>query len=157
MKNPSIQVNTVEYNKDKKFSLMITSPALELTNIQDGNIGFHLQVLHGGTHPNGVGSELTIFFLLSFSLQLVSFYSRWRTTVTDGRGRQIHLTRDFFSTLSSLCTHHIVAQGVARRVCIKHVHPDVITCLSVCCFFVLSSSSVSRASTFSLTSTCSLS
>ena len=34
------------------------------------------------------------------------------------------LTRDFFSTLSSLCTHHIVAQGVARRVCIKHVHPD---------------------------------
>ena len=29
-------------------------------------------------------------------------------------------------------------------------------CLSVCCFLVLSSSSVSRASTFSLTSTCSL-
>ena len=27
--------------------------------------------------------------------------------------RQIHLTRDSFSTLSSLCTHHIVAQGVA--------------------------------------------
>ena len=55
------------------------------------------------------------------------------------------LTQDFFSTLSSLCTHHIVAQGVARRVCIKHVHPHVITCLSVCCFLVLSSSSVSRA------------
>ena len=50
-----------------------------------------------------------------------------------------------------------MAQGVARRVCIKHVHPHVITCLSVCCFLVLSSSSVSRASTFSLTSTCSLS
>ena len=33
------------------------------------------------------------------------------------------LTRDFFSTLSPLCTHHIVAQGVARRVCIKHVDP----------------------------------
>ena len=46
--------------------------------------------------------------------------------------------RDFFSTLSSLCTHHIVTQGVARRVCIKHVHPHVITCLSVCCFLVLS-------------------
>ena len=30
--------------------------------------------------------------------------------------RQIHLTRDFFSTLSSVCTHHIVAQGVAARV-----------------------------------------
>ena len=39
----------------------------------------------------------------------------------------------FFShicTLSSLCTHHIVAQGVARRVCIEHVHSHVITCLS---------------------------
>ena len=67
------------------------------------------------------------------------------------------LTRDFFSTLSSLCTHHSVAQGVARRVCIKHVHPHVITCLSVCCFLVLSSCSVSRASTFTLTSTCYLS
>ena len=32
---------------------------------------------------------------------------------------RFHLARDFFSTLSSLCTHHIVAQGVARRVCIK--------------------------------------
>ena len=77
-------------------------------------------------------------------------------TVVVGYCRQMHLTRDSFSTLSSLCTHHIVAQGVARRVCRKHVHPHVITCLSVCCFLVLSSSSVSRASTFSLTSTCSL-
>ena len=53
-------------------------------------------------------------------------------------------------TLSSLCTHHIVAQGVARRVCMKHVHPHVISCLSVCCFLVLSSSTLSRASTFFL-------
>ena len=66
-------------------------------------------------------------------------YSRWRSTVTDGACRQNTLTQDIFSTLSSLCTHHIVAQGVARRVCIKHVHPHVITCLSVCCFLVLSS------------------
>ena len=70
MKSPSIQVNKDEYNKDKKFSPKITSPALELTNIQDGNIGFRLQVPRGGKHPNGVGSELT-FFLLSFLLQLV--------------------------------------------------------------------------------------
>ena len=33
--------------------------------------------------------------------------------------RQKHLTRDFFSTLSSLCTHHIVTQGVTRHVCMK--------------------------------------
>ena len=65
LKSPSIQVNKDEYNKDKKFSPKITSPALELTNIQDGNIGFHLQVLRGGTHPNGVGSELTIFYVCS--------------------------------------------------------------------------------------------
>ena len=35
------------------------------------------------------------------------------------------LTRDSFSTLSSLCTHHIVTQGAARRVCMK-------TCSSTC-------------------------
>ena len=46
---------------------------LELTNIQGGNIGLHLQVPRGGTHPNGVGSELTIFFCSLFLLQLVSF------------------------------------------------------------------------------------
>ena len=38
-----------------------------------------------------------------------------------------------FLSCLSLCTHHIVAQRVAQ-----------ITCFSVCCFFVLSSSSVSR-------------
>ena len=41
------------------------------------------------------------------------------------------LTRDIFSTLSSLCTHHIVAQGVSVRI---SLHPHAIhdvTCLSV--------------------------
>ena len=42
----------------------ITCPALELTNIQDGNIGLQLQVPRGCTNPNGVGSEL---------IQMVSF------------------------------------------------------------------------------------
>ena len=64
MKNPSIQVNKDEYNKDKKFSPKITSPALELTNTQDVNIGLHQQVPGGGKHLNGVGSELTFFILL---------------------------------------------------------------------------------------------
>ena len=66
MKSPSIQVSKDEYNKDKKFSPKKTSPALELTNIQDGIFGLHLQVHRGGTHPNGVGSELTFFFALFF-------------------------------------------------------------------------------------------
>ena len=58
----------------KKFPLKITCPALELINMQDGNIGLQLQVPRGGTHPNGVGSDLTYFFLLeSLLLQLVSF------------------------------------------------------------------------------------
>ena len=76
MSSASIQVNKDEYNKDRKFSPKITSPALELTNTQDGNIGFHLQVPRGSTHLNGVGSELTILFILLrslFLLQLVSF------------------------------------------------------------------------------------
>ena len=64
--------------------------------------------------------------------------------------RQIHLTRDFFSTLSSLCTHPIVAQGVARRVCIKTcsctchhmlerlLFPCFVFFLSLPCLYVLS-------------------
>ena len=101
-----------------------------------------------------VSSQFFIFAQTSFCcswfrLQLIAIHCNRRG------GGQNTFTRDFFSrTLSSLCTHHIVAQGVARRVCIKHVHPHVITCLSVFFFIVLSSSSVSRASTFSLTSTC---
>ena len=74
MKNFSIQVNKDEYNKDKKFFLKITSPAPELTSTQDGSIDLHLQVPRGGTHLNGVGSELVIFFLLRcLLLELVSF------------------------------------------------------------------------------------
>ena len=59
------------------------------------------------------------FFSCSlFFFQVGFFYSRWRSTVTDGRCREIHLTR-FFSTFSSLCIRHFVAQGAARRVCMK--------------------------------------
>ena len=76
MKSPSIQVNKDEFNKDKKFSPKITSPLPELTNPQDGNIDFHLQIPRGGTHLGGVGSELTIFDLFCsdlFLLQLVPY------------------------------------------------------------------------------------
>ena len=50
-----IRINKDEYNKEKKFSPKVTSQTLELTNIQDGNIGLQLQVPRGGT--NGIGSE----------------------------------------------------------------------------------------------------
>ena len=74
IEKPTIQVNKDAYDKDKKFSPKITCPALDLTDMQDDNIGFHLQVPRGGAHPDGVGSELTIFFLLeSFFLVTVGF------------------------------------------------------------------------------------
>ena len=69
-----IQVNKDAYDKDKKFSPKIISPAPELTNTQDGNTGLHLQVRRGGAHLNGVGSELTFFILLrSLSFVTVGF------------------------------------------------------------------------------------
>ena len=92
---------------------------------------------------------------LSFLSQLVSF-TVGRSTVTDvGCGQDsltsyflMHFTR-VYTTLWLKMSHDVSF--------LKYVHPHVIACLSVCCFLVLSSSSVSRASTFSLTSTCSLS
>ena len=85
-----------------------------------------------------------------FRLQLIAIHCNRRGVWTE------HPHTRLSRTLSSLCTHHIVAQGVARRVCIKHVHPRVITCLSVCCFLVLSSSCLSCLYVLSLTSSCSL-
>ena len=73
MKSLSIHVNLDEYNKAKKFSPKIISPAPELTNTEDGNIGLHLQVPRGGTHLNGVGSELTFFFRIFFCSDLSFF------------------------------------------------------------------------------------
>ena len=90
LKSLSIQVNKDEYNKDKKFSLKITSPAPELTNTQDGNIGLHLQVPRGGTHLNGVGSELTFFYFAQISfcyswcrLQLIAIHCNRRGVSTE--------------------------------------------------------------------------
>ena len=62
MKNRLHHESGDEFNKDKKFSPKITSPAPELTNTHDGSIGLHLQPPRGGPHLNGVGTELTIFF-----------------------------------------------------------------------------------------------
>ena len=86
-----------------------------------------------------------VSWLCVFSLVNVRFLVFLCTTTQITTCRQIHLTRDFFSTLSSLCTHHIVAQACLHK---RAFHPHVITCLSFCCFLVLSSSSVSRASSF---------
>ena len=47
-------------------------PALQLINIQDGNVGLQLQVPRGGTNPNGVESELTKLFFGRISLFFVT-------------------------------------------------------------------------------------
>ena len=125
------------------FQGLPTCPALEMINIQDGNFGLQLQVPCGGTHLNGVGSELAFFFLR------ISVDS---ANATDGWCEQNILTRSF-----SRHFHPYAHMTLWRMTCLrKNVHAHVITCVSVCCFFVLSSSSVSRASSFSLTFTCSL-
>ena len=74
-----------------------------------------------------------------------------------GKWRQIHL-RDFFSNTLTLCTHHIVAQGVfGAQTLHLHVIHDV-TCLSVLCLFLFCLLLLPLALIFSLTlSTCSLS
>ena len=127
-----------------------TSPPLEFTNIQDGNIGLHLQALRGGTHPDGLGSELTIFLLESlffcytwFRLQLIAIHCNQRGMSTE------HPHTVIFSCTSHMCLHHIVAQGVAARFSWK-------TCSSTCrhvsdrslSLFALISSSLSCVSTF---------
>ena len=57
------------------------------TNKDDG---IHLQAHRGGTSLDGIGSEFTIF--------LIDFCDSW------------------FRLYSTLCTHHIVAQGVVACV-----------------------------------------
>ena len=97
-------------------------------NIQDGNIGFHLPVPRGGTHPNGVGSELVFF--VAFFVTVGFVYSRWRSTVTDGESGHIHLTRDFVDTLILVHTSHCgsrlkVSQRVSHEKMFMHMSSHV--------------------------------
>ena len=116
LKNPSIQVNKDAYDRDKKFSLNITYPALELTNIQDGNIGLHLQVPLGGTHPNVVGSELTIFFARIFvtyswfHLQLIAIHRHRRGCVNRA------FSHSLFSHALYTCVYTTLWLKVLQRV-----------------------------------------
>ena len=127
MKSLSIQVNKDEYNKDKKFSPKITSPAPKLTDTQDGNIGLHLQVPRGGTHLKGVGKELTIFLFCSdlffcdswFRLQLIAIHCNRR-----GCGQNT-LTRDFFSN-TFILVHTSHCGSRCRTTCLHK------TCSSTC-------------------------
>ena len=81
---------------------------------------FISKFLVGGTHPNGVGSQLTFFLArISFLLQLGFVYSWWRSIVTDGVCEQNVLTQRIFSYICKhfiLVHNHGMAQDVATRV-----------------------------------------
>ena len=51
-------------NKSAKSRMNLRTKTIHINSLQrnGGSVGLHLQVLRGGTHPNGVGSELTFFF-----------------------------------------------------------------------------------------------
>ena len=155
LKTLPTQVNKDEYSRDKKFSPKITSPAPELTNI-----GLHLQVPRGGTHLNGAESELTIFIFAQISFCYSWFCSQLiALTGTDGGVDRTPSHQTFSRTLSSLCTHHIVAQGVAACVWQKNhsrtCHYMSERLLFPCFGFFLCLSCLCVLS-LSLTSTCSL-
>ena len=104
MKSLSIQVNKDEYNKDKKFSPKITSPVPELIDTQDGNVGLHLQVPRGGTHLNGVGSELTIYIYILLSFCYSWFRLQMIAIHCDRRGcTQEHLARHWLTGSKPRC------------------------------------------------------
>ena len=114
-------------DKDKKFSPKITSPVLELTNIQDGNIGFHLQVPLGGTHPNGVGSELTklIFFC---SLFCCSWFRLQSMAIHCNRRRGSPHTRLFRDTFILVHTSHCGSRCCSEclmKIMFIHMSPRV--------------------------------
>ena len=125
MKNLSIQVNKDEFNKDKKFSPKITSPVPALTNTQDGSTGLHLQAPCGGTHLNGVGSELTFFFARIsfcyswFRLQLIAIHCNRREVWT----KHPH-TRLSLDTFTLVHTSHCGSR--CRTTCLHK------TCSSTC-------------------------
>ena len=114
LKSLSIQVNKDEYNNDVQFSLMITSPAPELINTQDGSIGLHLQLPRGGTHLNGVGSELTFFFFAQisfcyswFRLQSIAIHCKWRGVWTEHPHTTLFL--DTFILVHIKVSHNVSA------------------------------------------------
>ena len=125
LKSLSVQFNKDEYKKDKKFSPKITSPAPELTNTQDGNTGLHLQVFRGGTHLNGVGSELTFFFAEIafcyswFRMKLIAIHCNRRVVWTE----HPH-TRLFLDTFTLVHTSHCGSR--CRSTCLHK------TCSSTC-------------------------
>ena len=80
------------------------------TNVGDGTLP---QTSRGGTRLTRVGGAHNIFFGDLFFVTVGFVYSRWRSTVTDGWCRQIHLTRHFshaHCTRLILCISHRMAQ-----------------------------------------------
>ena len=110
-----------------------------------------LQAHRGGTSLNGIGNELIKFVHSDLLFVTVGFvYCRWRSTVTDGLSRQIHLTRHFSHAVCTFNYMHITlhdSRRATQRVFVRaSFHLLVIHdgCLTVCCLSLrVCSSSVS--------------
>ena len=72
-----------------------------------------------------VGSQ---FFFAQISLFCCSWFRLQSIAMHCNRlvCRQIQLTRNFFSTLSSLCTHHIVAHDVSAQNMFNHMSESLL-------------------------------
>ena len=66
------------------------------SNVGDGTLS---QAIHGGPRLAGVGGAHNKNLKDLFFITVGFVYSRWRSTVTDGECRQIHLTRHFSHAL----------------------------------------------------------
>ena len=90
-------------------------------------MSFPLQAHRGGTSLNGIGNELVRIFLSDLLFVTVGFvYSRWRSTVTDGRCRQVHITRYFSHVLYTIrCANSLHgSRRATQRVCVRaSCHP----------------------------------
>ena len=128
LKIPSIQINEDEYNKDKKFSPKITSPALELMNNKKCEYWPSITNSKWSPHLNGIGSVLTFFQQISFffcyswfRLQSIAIHCNrrcvwrehphtrlfrdtiilWHTSQCDARCRTTCLHKNMFIHMSS--------------------------------------------------------
>ena len=105
------------------------------------------------------------FFRVFFFVAVGFVYSRWRSIVTDGVCRQIHLTRHFSHPLlhTIRCAYHTAWLKTSHPMCLCRAHsfhPHGIhdVCLIVCCLgpssvLLLFLSVVYRFSSFSYTLT----
>ena len=84
------------------------------------------QAIHGGTRLTGVGGAHDNFFKWPLFVTVEFVYSRWRSTVTDGRCRQLHVPRHVSPALCACFLLWITHNGSRRAkaqvsACTRHL------------------------------------